>query len=168
MQDVWPHNSLTIMRRKEKQMNEPEAIQALLQQAQVLQLGMCEDGWPYVTPVNFALLDGAICIHSARKGRKFEILQRNPRVCITVTTDATLTEPAHPENACQYSMRFRSVIGFGTAVIHTDLPMIRRGLEALMARYSTRKFTFPETVLEKTALIRITPEVLTGKQDGWA
>lgn len=167
MHDVWPHNSRALMRRKEKHMNDPAAIAAVLRSADVLHLGMCDDGWPYVTPVNFVLVDDRILIHSARKGRKMEMLRKNDRVCIQVETDTALVEPAAPDNACQYTMRFRSVIGFGRAVIHTDAATVQHGLEALMARYSSRQFHFPAAVVEKTAVIAVTLETVTGKQDGW-
>lgn len=167
MNDIWPLNSLAHMRRKEKHMNDPAAIAAVLHSADVLHLGMCDDGWPYVTPVNFVYDDGVILIHSARKGRKMDILRRNDRVCIQVETDTALVEPASPDNACQYTMRFKSVIGFGRAAIHTDTPTLTRGLAALMARYSSRPFRFPDAILDKTAIIAVRLDAVTGKQDGW-
>lgn len=162
----WPYNSLAIMRHEEKKMPGPDC-RAVLLMADVLHLAMYGDGWPYVVPVNFALVDDIIYIHSGRTGRKLELLAQHARVCFQAECDVALSEPSDPDRACQYGMRFRSVVGFGTAAIHTDLPTLQLGLDALMARYSSREFTYPETILEKTAIIAVTIEILTGKQRGW-
>ncbi len=162
----WPYNSLDTMRRNEKHMPSPDAAKALLHVADVLHLGLYGDGWPYVVPVNFALVDDTLYIHSARKGRKIELLQQNDKVCFQAETDVALSEPSDPSRACQWGMQFRSIIGFGRAAVHTDLPTLKTGLDALMARYSSREYTYPDAILEKTAMIVVTIEVITGKQNG--
>lgn len=166
MTQTWPHNSPEIMRRRAKHMNDPESIRAVLREVDVIHLGMSDGTWPYVTPVNFVLEEDRLYIHSARKGRKMEILSANPRVCFQAESRTALSEPADMDDACQYGMRFLSVMGFGTAAIHTDRPTLEHGLHALMARYSSRQFTFPEAILDKTAMIVVSIEVMTGKCDG--
>ncbi len=169
------------MRNTKKEITEKAAIEAVLRDAQVLHLGMCDpdgqDPFPYVLPLNFGYKDGVVYVHSARKGLKIETLRRCPRVCFSVVTDAELRPPKRPEDVaedakgeesasgCGFGMRFRSVVGFGRAEIVEDIQEVDKGLRVVMQHYTDMELPFLESVLRKTAIIRITVESMTGKQD---
>ena len=90
-----------------------EQIESIIRQSDVCFVGMADtDGTPYVLPMNFGYKDGVIYLHSAQDGRSISILERNPKVCITFSIDHALVFQ-HPEVACSYRMRSKSVIAWG-------------------------------------------------------
>ena len=142
----------------------PEEIEAVLEKAFVLRLGMCADNEPYVVPLSFAFRDGAIFIHSSPKGKKIETLRRNPRVCFEVDVDAGLLQPMDPDDACRFGVRFSSVVGYGTARILEDPAEKSAGLKAVLSHYSDREYELPENKVAITAVIRIEVESMTGRR----
>ena len=93
-------------------------IEEVLRQAKVCFVGLADtDGTPYVIPMNFGYREGTFYLHSAQEGRSISILSRNPKICISVSVDNTLVHQ-HPEVACSYRMKAKSVIAWGTANHH--------------------------------------------------
>lgn len=152
------------MRKKEKEITDPKTIEAIVRRAVVCRLAMCDGDRPYVVPVNFGYRDRTLYVHSAPEGRKIDVLRRNPRVCAVFETDREML-PAR--EACDWSVRYRSVIAFGTATLVSDPEEKRAGLDALMAHYARGRFDYPVEKLERTAVIRVDVEEMTGKQSGW-
>lgn len=71
------------MRAFWRSMSEAE-IEDLLVRAPVGRLGLSDGKFPYVVPVSFVYVKGAVHFHSPFKGRKTEILERNQNVCFEV------------------------------------------------------------------------------------
>ena len=82
------------MHRKDRQLSQEEAWQALAQGSHGVLCLVGEDGWPYGVPMNYVLLDGSLYLHCARSGYKLEAIARDERVCFTVVTQARLI-PEH-------------------------------------------------------------------------
>ena len=104
-----------------------EQIESIIRQSDVCFVGMADtDGTPYVLPMNFGYKDGVIYLHSAQDGRSISILERNPKVCITFSIDHALVFQ-HPEVACSYRMRSKSVIAWGKVAYEEDFdnPAVR-------------------------------------------
>lgn len=153
------------MRRREKAITDPAAVEAILQAASVCHLGLVDGDEPYVVPVSFGFRDHALYFHSALEGRKMEILRRHPRVCFQVETDCRVVPAAEP---CDWGARFRSVIGYGRAELLEDPAAKRFGLAVVMAHYAGpgQTFIFPDRMLQRTAVVRIAVEELSGKHSG--
>lgn len=130
-------------------------------QATVCRLAMCLDDWPYVVPLNFGYQDKRLFFHTAGTGRKLDILKHNDRVCFEVDCGHEIVESS---DACGWSMRFASVIGFGRAKLIDDPAQKRAALDIIMRHYSDRSYTYPDDVLAKTGIIRIDIESMTGKR----
>jgi nitroimidazol reductase NimA-like FMN-containing flavoprotein (pyridoxamine 5'-phosphate oxidase superfamily) len=64
-------------------------------------------------------------------------------------------------------MKYRSVIGFGTASFIGDPESKRHALDLIMRHYSEGSFEFPEEVLEKTVVIKVEITRMTGKKSGY-
>ena len=67
--------------------------------------------------MNFVYAEGNLYLHSAGEGRKIEILARNNRVCFEAETGVELVRS---ERACDFRVRYISVIGTGTASFVTN------------------------------------------------
>jgi nitroimidazol reductase NimA-like FMN-containing flavoprotein (pyridoxamine 5'-phosphate oxidase superfamily) len=71
------------------------------------------------------------------------------------------------EAACDWGVKFQSVIGFGKASFVEDSDEKRKALDIIMAQYSDKQFEFPENMLKATAVIKVEIGSMTGKQSGF-
>jgi nitroimidazol reductase NimA-like FMN-containing flavoprotein (pyridoxamine 5'-phosphate oxidase superfamily) len=141
------------MRGKEKEVSDREAVEAILQRAQVCHIAFSKDDMPYIAPMIFGYRDSIVYVHSAPEGKKIELLKANPNVCFEVDEDRELVKA---EKACDWGMRYRSVIGFGRARIIEDIADIRKALDVIMEHYSPGEtYEYPSSMLERMAVIRI-------------
>jgi len=87
-------------------------IEAIIRKSTVCRLGLLDQDTPYVVPLCFGYRNGTLFFHTAPKSRKLDMLRRHPRVCFEMDV---LSDPLPAEAPCDWNMRYRSVIGFGTA-----------------------------------------------------
>lgn len=151
------------MRRSDKEIVGEAALLEVLEKATVCRLAMVDGDRPYVVPLCFGYRDNALYLHGSAEGRKVAALRQNPRVCFEFDL---LGEPLESENACRWSMRYQSVIGFGEAVFVEEPDEKRRALDTIMAHYSDREFRLADEAVAATAVIRVEIESMTGKQSG--
>ncbi|MGA6926817.1 MAG: pyridoxamine 5'-phosphate oxidase family protein [Desulfosarcina sp.] len=152
------------MRRKEKAVSDAPAIDAIIKKATVCRLGMVDGDNPYVVPLNFGYRDNVLYFHGALKGRKMDLLKKNPNVCFEFDIAGEAIEKV---DACDWSMAYQSVIGFGKASLVEELGSKRQALGIIMAHYSDNTFTFPDNKLMATAVIKVEIKTMTGKQSGF-
>jgi nitroimidazol reductase NimA-like FMN-containing flavoprotein (pyridoxamine 5'-phosphate oxidase superfamily) len=152
------------MRRKDKEITNKKDIKDIIRKAQICRIGLGVDGEPYVFPVNYGYHNGNLYFHSAQQGKKIEMIKRNPRVCFQMDTDVEIV-PA--EKACDWSIKYRSVMGFGKAEILNSLEEKRFGLKTIMSHYSDKEFTFDKESLASVCIICIRIEKMTGKKSGY-
>lgn len=152
------------MRKKEKEIKKRSEIEAIMEKALVCRIGFTDGSMPYVVPVNFGYRADTVYFHCALQGRKMDILRKNPNICFECDVD---TEMVESDNACNWSMKYRSVIGFGTASIIDDLEGKRRALNIIMEKYAGRSSRFPENIINRTAVVKIEITTLTGKESGF-
>jgi len=110
------------MTKRELQVTDPHQIQAILDTAKVLHLGLAVDNEPYVVPLNYGytMEDGRLTLylHGANQGKKLDMIRTNPRVFFELDCDRVPFEGQVP---CQYGMVYSSVMGRGTAQIVEDV-----------------------------------------------
>ena len=127
-------------------------IESIVRQARVCRVAFAADNQPYVVPVCFGYQDGVLYFHCSKKGRKIDMLRENGTVCFEMDVDFELVEA---DTACEWSVKYRSVVGFGTASLVDDVEEKKKALDAIMAQYSDRPYTYPEKTVERTGVVRI-------------
>ena len=152
------------MRRNEKEITERSAIEAIIRQSLVCRLGLSNGDQPYVLPLCFGYEDGSLYFHAALEGRKIDMLRNNNRVCFEFETNIEIVEG---KEACNWGMKYKSVIGFGKAAFLNDMEEKRHALDVMMRQYSGRSFRFPDNSVQQTAIIRVAIETMSGKQSGY-
>ena len=152
------------MRRKEKEITEDSAIEAIIKNSLVCRLGMVDGDKPYVVPLCFGYDGKAIYVHGSLKGKKIDAIKKNRNVCFEFDIN---TEVVKAGNACDWGMKFQSVIGFGKAIFLDSPDEKRKALDVIMYQYSSRSFQFPANALDATAVIKIEIESMCGKQSGF-
>ena len=151
------------MRKKDKEIKDVAAIEDVLSRAMVCRLGMCDGDRPYVVPLCFGYEDNALYFHSAGQGKKIEILRKNNDVCFEVDIDHELVKG---EQACDWGMKYKSVVGFGKAVLVEDIELKRNALDIIMRQYSEGTFEYTERAIDNITIIKVEIESMTGKQSG--
>jgi nitroimidazol reductase NimA-like FMN-containing flavoprotein (pyridoxamine 5'-phosphate oxidase superfamily) len=143
------------MRRANREITDKSAIRALMEEALVCRIGLCDDGTPYVG-------ENCLFLHCATEGRKLDILRRNDRVCFEMDF---LREIRQGPVSCGWGARYESVIGFGRAILVEDPAEKRFALDRIMDHYRAQgPYAYPDDTLAKTTIIRIEIESLRGKR----
>lgn len=157
------------MRRKDREVKNPEEIRKILEGCKVCRLALVDEGAPYIVPMNMACdYDGeklVLYFHCAKEGKKLELIRKNPKVGFEMDKEIALVEGDTP---CQYSYRFASVIGKGTAEIIEDEQEKVKALTKVMKHQSGKDFDDFEKnpkLLKAVAVIRVTAEEYTCKQN---
>ena len=149
------------MRRQEREIRDEAEIQEILEKGLVCRLGLYDGQYPYVVPLNYGYRNGCMYFHCAREGKKTDILKKNGRVCIEVDIDFRVVRGETP---CRWTAKYRSVIGFGRARIIDDEREKKAGLDVIMAHYGGSGGGYDEKSLQRTAVIEVVLESMTGKQ----
>jgi 2-phosphosulfolactate phosphatase len=154
------------LRHPERELKDQETITALLRQVPIGRIATVNQrGVPVIKPVTFLYLDGKIYIHSSMKGEKIEDIQRGSPICFEV--DEPFAYVVSGELACKTNFYYRSIIVKGNATLLSQEDRKVKILEKLMEKYQPeggiRKFE--EGVLKKTAVIEISIEEITGKEN---
>jgi nitroimidazol reductase NimA-like FMN-containing flavoprotein (pyridoxamine 5'-phosphate oxidase superfamily) len=152
------------MRRGDREIKDRKVIEEILARATVCRLGLCTGGMPYVVPLSFGYQNDRLYFHSAREGRKIDAIRENPSVCFEVDIDQEVVTGDTP---CQWSVRYRSVIGFGRARLLEGIEEKTRALDVILAHYGGVSDDYGEGAVDKVAVIEVRIESLTGKQSGY-
>ena len=153
------------MRRRDREITDEGAIRDILNRAQVLHLGMSDDGQSYVVPMNYGyvLEDGKLTfyLHGATEGYKYEVLRQNPRVSFALECDI---KPFEGRVACQYGMTYSCIMGKGTAVLVDDVEEKERAKSILMKTLTGKEFVFDEKLVSIVNVIRLDIAEFTAKR----
>ena len=153
------------MRRKEGEISDPEAVESIVKKAKVCRIAFSRDDLPYIVPMIFGYKDSVVYLHSAPEGMKIDMLKANPRVCFEVDVDHEL---AKADDACDWGMQYRSVVGFGKARIIEDAADMKKALDIIMEHYSPgTTYEYPSSMLERMAVIRIDLDSVSVKHSGY-
>jgi len=151
------------LRRGEREIREKQAIESIIRRSLVCRLGLADGDQPYVVPLCFGYENSTIYFHGALEGRKIDIIRKNPNVCCEFEAKVEVT-PA--EEGCRWGVKYQSVIGFGKAAFVESTEGKTRALAVIMRQYSNEEFQFPRDTVEKTTVIKVAIESMTGKESG--
>lgn len=153
------------MRRKDREITDLKTIESILAHARVLHLGLSDHDIPYVVPMHYGytLTDGRLTfyLHSAREGRKLDILRANPNVFVALETDVTPISGG--DKPCGYGAAYASVMGGGRAALVEDAAEKARALALLMRAQTGREFAVTEEMAAGVAVIRVDIDRFTAK-----
>jgi len=101
--------------------------------------------------------------HSAKEGRKMDMIKNNHSACFEVDCDHQLIEG---KKACNYSHAYKSVIGFGKIILIEDANEKIEALNRIMIHQLEKDINhdFSEEELEKVVIYKLVVEEFTGKQ----
>ncbi len=140
-----------------------QQIDSLLTDEQVGRLATLDDnGFPYITPVHFAYINGKIYVHGLIKGQKIENIRRNGKVGFEVDR---MGKFLLADQSCNVNTEYVSVIISGEASLISDEGKKIEALNAIVRKYvpSLAGQAFPAKMLAATSVIEIAIVTCTGK-----
>ena len=152
------------MTKREYRITDEAQIRGILDSAKVLRLGLAVDNEPHIIPLNygFCLEEGKLTLymHSAVKGRKLELMGKNPNVCFELDCDYRPFEGVLP---CQYGLGYSAVSGRGRVTIVEDVGEKMEAMRSLMKTQTGKDFTFSERLVSIVSVIRLDVSEFTAK-----
>ncbi|MDD2850320.1 MAG: pyridoxamine 5'-phosphate oxidase family protein [Desulfuromonadaceae bacterium] len=148
------------MRRSELHISDRISIDSIIKRCRVCRLGMCDNGQPYIVPLSFGYDGNFLYLHAALEGKKVDILKKNSQVCFEFDILEAVTTA---DKACNWGMKYESVVGFGVAELLESSEAKSAALTCIMEQYSTDEWTFTEQAVAGTLVIRVTIDTISGR-----
>lgn len=155
------------MRRTDRELKTKEELLDVLKTGKIIQIAFIDKDEPYIVTMNYGFLwdsDDKIrfYLHSANEGRKITIIKKNPKVCFSIS----ICDPfVAGEKACNYGMKYRSIVGYGKMRIVNDNDERISGLNFLMEQYTGKSdWNYDEEMLKKTTVSCLEVEQISGKR----
>lgn len=154
------------MRRKDREITDHNRMEEFIADCHCCRIGFCDDGEVYIVPLNFGYenQDGTdvFYFHSAKEGRKMDLIKKNPNVGFELDTNYKLHVA---ETACGYGARFRSLIGTGVAEIVEGKDEKIHGLNAVMKQATGKgDWEYESKMLEAVCVWKVTVKTMTCKE----
>jgi uncharacterized protein len=150
------------MRRADKEITDRIQINAIMEKTSCCRIALVDLNSPYIVPVNFTVSNNHLYFHSAKEGKKIDILRKNNQVCFEIDIEG---EIVRGERACSWGIKYVSVIGFGQAFFIEDNIGKKNALDILMKKYAGRGgFSYTDDELDKIIIVDVKIQQITGKQ----
>ena len=151
------------MRRSDREIKDFDEIVRVMEKCDVCRLALHDTEYPYILPLNFGMeVEGetiTLYFHGAPKGRKYELIAKDNRCSFEMDCSHRLVVDA---DICSCTMEYESVIGQGRIEMLPDEEKYR-ALCILMQHYHKEHFAFDKRVMERTTVMKLTVEAVTGK-----
>jgi len=155
------------MRRKDREITDIDEKLKIIAKCKFCRLGLSENNIPYIVPLNYGFShdDGKLNLyfHSAKEGKKLDIIQKNNKACFEIDCDTKLIEGELP---CDYGYEFTSIIGFGKIILLDTKEEKINGLNYLMKHQTGKdiKYNYNDDDLKNVIVYKMLVEEFTGKQ----
>jgi nitroimidazol reductase NimA-like FMN-containing flavoprotein (pyridoxamine 5'-phosphate oxidase superfamily) len=155
------------MRRKDREITDIHEKVSIIKKCKVCRIGLSENNFPYIVPLNYGYdFENdtlTLFFHSAKEGKKIDIIKNNNNACFEIDCDTKLIEA---EKACNYGYAFKSIIGFGKIIILENADEKIDGLNKIMKHQTEREtvYNFTHDELKNICVYKMIVEEFTGKQ----
>lgn len=151
------------MRRKDKKIEDSKIINAILTQSQICHIAFLDEEYPYVVPMNYGFKDNALYFHCATQGKKLDLIKRNNKVGFEIIQFHELIKK---EKSCDWTTKYRSIMGTGKIDIITDSDQKRAGLDILMKQHGREINTYEDKAVKRVVVLKLAIHSITAKQSG--
>ncbi|SEA79975.1 hypothetical protein SAMN05660420_03225 [Desulfuromusa kysingii] len=149
------------MRRSDKAVIDQDTIEKILRTGRTCQLAFSAEPVPYQVTLNYSYHEGSLYFHAAREGRKIDLIRKHGQSAFTIVLDLGLITG---DRACDWTVRFQSVVGHGQITLFESFAEKRHALDLFMAQYSDAAFNYPDEMIQATAVFKLEIEAMTVKQ----
>lgn len=153
------------MRRKDREVTDIEEIEEIIKGCKTCHVAMALEGEPYVVPLSYGYERKGdvltLYFHSAKEGKKLDILHKNSRVCFEMALEGELARTRIPCNSGYY---YSSVIGRGNVEFVEDVEEKCYALSLLMKHQAGWDTVFGEKQAETVCVYKICTKDFCGKK----
>ncbi len=154
------------MRRKDREVTDKAHIYEIMKSCHCCRIGLYDNGQVYIVPMNFGEIIEedkiTLYFHSAKEGRKIDLIKQNPRVGFEMDTNYQLKTGEH---ACHYSAKYQSIIGEGIAEIVEDYEEKVLGLNTIMEHATGKEWEFKEEMIEAVCVFKLMVDKISCKEN---
>lgn len=140
------------MRKKEKEIKDEKTIREILSNSLICRLGIFDDDYPYIVPLNFGYHNNALYFHCAGEGKKIDLLRKNNNVCFEIEQSSEIIKDPV---SCNWTMKYCSVIGYGTIDIISDHESKKQGLDIIMRHHGCNDNAYKQKVVEEMLILKL-------------
>ena len=152
--------SEVVMRRKDREMDRNFALY-VADKCEWATLALVDGDKPYCVPVTIVRIGGCVYFHTAKAGRKIDLLRKNPSVCLSCVGDTYRT----PD---KFTTEYESAVIAGTATEVTDDAEKIEALRALCERHTPTNMAMFDSEVNRslgvTGVWKISIDEITGKR----
>ncbi|WP_029410791.1 pyridoxamine 5'-phosphate oxidase family protein [Treponema pedis] len=154
------------MRRKDREITDFKTIKMIIEQSDCIRLGFIDCEEVYIIPLNYGYeeIDGRFIFyfHGAGKGRKIDLIQKNPKAGFELDTNHSLISG---NTACSYGYAYRSIIGTGTVQFVNNTEEKKHALTLLMKHHTGKTdWHFGEADINSVCVFKLTVINMTAKE----
>ena len=153
------------MRRKDREVTDFEAILGIIDECNIIRIGLADGDFPYIVPLNFAYTVSGkqieFYVHGAMAGKKYELMKKNKKCSFEM--DIPLKMDCMVEKK-DVTMRYKSVMGTADITFLEGDEKQNAIDNIIMNRYEeTRGFDYNRKTVAVTAVAKLTVVDLTAK-----
>lgn len=153
------------MRRKDREVTDFNEIIRIIDECEIIRLGLADGDFPYIVPVNFAYKVEEeqinIYIHGAMAGRKYEMLRKKPMCSFEMDIPLEMDCIAEKKDV---TMRYKCVMGKAKVTFLEGSEKQTAIDDIIMARHEeTKHFEYNRSTVERTAVAKLTVFEITAK-----
>ena len=149
------------MRKSEREIEDKALIEKILSESIICRIGLFDDEYPYVFPVNYGFKNNALFIHCAQQGKKIDLIKKNNKACFEIEDSYKIVED---EISCNWTTKYRSLIGYGEIEIITDFDEKKLGLDVIMKQHGKIENSYSDKLINKVLILKLNIKSVTGKQ----
>ena len=153
------------MRRQDREITDVIEKIEVMKKCDVCRIALNDNGYPYIIPLNFGMkVEGeqiTLYFHGAAEGKKYELIRRDNRASFEMDCSHKLIAD---REGCRCTMGYESVLGRGRIEIVAGGEK-EEALRALMKQYHEDDFPFRREVAERTTVMKLVVEEVTGKRN---
>lgn len=153
------------MRRKDREVTDFNEIIKIIDECDIIRIGLSDGDFPYIVPLNFAYTvnGGQICfyVHGAMAGRKYTLMNKNLKCSFEMDIPIKMECIYEKKDV---TMRYKCVMGTADITFLDGEEKQAAIDDIIMARYEqTRSFEYNKAAVARTAVARLAVREITAK-----
>ncbi|MCD7781704.1 MAG: pyridoxamine 5'-phosphate oxidase family protein [Methanosphaera sp.] len=141
------------MRKKEYELTDIDEIKELVDNAEIMHIGINNGEYPVVEPLSYGyeIIDKTIVLyfHGSYEGFRYELLKKDNHVCVTINSNVSYVHDNPTAN-------FDSIVGYGEAVeIEKDTDERVKAMELILKNYGMEDVKFPPEAFNGPSVFKI-------------
>jgi uncharacterized protein len=137
------------------------ACEEILRNTYIGTLVMCQESTPYAVPMNHAFVGGRFYFHCGLRGRKIDMIKKNPNVVYVISTFHGTNEEMQTKERCHGP--WESIVAYGTARVIEDVDAKAEAFKTFMSYYGTVDFQMTDQARNETSGIVIDIASMTAR-----